>query len=436
MKKQIALTILALCFAGAGFAQEIPDQLRQQPLKCGGVFFVYDYEHPVAITPAPDGYKPFYISHFARHGARYCDGEYKLLRNCLSKAARQDLLTEEGKAFHQRFGSFLKKAELRRGNLTGVGKAQHRAIAAHLKERFPEVFEGPTHVEAFSTESPRVIMSMWSCLNSLTALDEDLDLNASASAAHAEWLQPNLPSSPYYNAALFRGTPEMEKAAAEYFRKTAPCEQIAGRFFTDVDAADRIIPLQEFANALLSVITDTYCLDTDRGYFDGLLSLEESYLVWKGAAAPFALHLGRVAESGCLIADYAGFTLGEMIEGARKDIEDGKTQLRLRFGHDGGLAPLLAFMDIDGCGRPITDFGEAGAVFPSYNIPMGCSLQLVFFRNAAGDILVKPLLNEAEATLPFPAVTESYYSWEAFKAYYLPRIEEAKEKIKRAIDTK
>ena len=66
---------------------------------------------------------------------------------------------------------------------------------------------------------------------------------------------------------------------------------------------------------------------------------------------------------------------------------------------------------------------------------MGCSLQLVFFRNAAGDILVKPLLNEAEATLPFPAVTESYYSWEAFKAYYLPRIEEAKEKIKRAIDT-
>ncbi|MBP5721606.1 MAG: histidine-type phosphatase, partial [Bacteroidales bacterium] len=29
----------------------------------------YDFDVP-ALTPAPEGYKPFYISHYGRHGSR------------------------------------------------------------------------------------------------------------------------------------------------------------------------------------------------------------------------------------------------------------------------------------------------------------------------------------------------------------------------------
>lgn len=431
MKRILASLFLVLFVTIPGFTQGSREVIGQDPRKAGGTFYVYDYEHPADMSPAPDGYKPFYISHFARHGARYCNGEFNILYDCLSQAAEQNLLTEEGKSFYSRFIAFYEKVKLRKGNLTGIGQAQERAIASHMWERFPEVFEGPTHVEAASTESARVIMSMWACLSRLVALDADLDVSADASANHAVWLQPNLSSSPYYRAELFRARTEMREAAAAYFRETAPCEDIARRFFTSVSALEGALktPAHEFAIALLSTISDTYCLDSDQGLFDDILSPEESYLIWKGEAARFALSLGPVQDSGCMAVDYAGFTLGEMIESALQDIEDGKTQLRLRFEHDGGIAPLIALMNINGCGEPITSFEQAGETFPNYNIPMGCSVQLIFFRNDIGTVLVKVLLNETEASLPFPAAIGPYYSWEDFLNYYLPIIREAQQAL-------
>ena len=40
------------------------------PTKPAGVYYAYTYDNP-ARTPAPEGYEPFYISHYGRHGSRY-----------------------------------------------------------------------------------------------------------------------------------------------------------------------------------------------------------------------------------------------------------------------------------------------------------------------------------------------------------------------------
>ena len=34
------------------------------------VYYAYTYDNP-ARTPAPEGYEPFYISHYGRHGSRW-----------------------------------------------------------------------------------------------------------------------------------------------------------------------------------------------------------------------------------------------------------------------------------------------------------------------------------------------------------------------------
>ena len=65
-----------------------------QPSVTAGTFYVYDDESLPAMTPAPEGYEPFYISHFARHGARYCTSEYDTLRGWLQQAAEAGVLTE------------------------------------------------------------------------------------------------------------------------------------------------------------------------------------------------------------------------------------------------------------------------------------------------------------------------------------------------------
>ena len=57
---------------------------------------------------------------------------------------------------------------------------------------------------------------------------------------------------------------------------------------------------------------------------------------------------------------------------------------------------------------------------PCWEMPMGGSVQFIFYRNARrpGDILLKVLLNEREAALPFESVEGPYYRWSDFKAYY------------------
>ena len=56
---------------------------------------------------------------------------------------------------------------------------------------------------------------------------------------------------------------------------------------------------------------------------------------------------------------------------------------------------------------------------------MGCNIQLIFYRpvkNKAGDILVKALLNEREATLPIQTDMHPYYKWSDLRQYYLNKL--------------
>ena len=429
---KLVLSILSVvCFGGVAFAQTTADIIKQDPRKAACSFYVYDYQDTPEVTPAPEGYKPFYISQFARHGARYCTNEYNRLYEWFSKAEETGVLTREGKKFFASYKAFYQKVKDCGGNLTGVGKAQHRAIAEHLYQRFPSVFEGPTHVEAVSTEASRVIMSMWSCLSQLAALDEDMEVNADASTKYASWLQPAATSNPYYYKEGFKASEKALKEVSDYFRKEVPWEEIAQKFFTSADVLETVLKItpEKFIASIHGVATGSQCLDHDQKYFDGLFTEEQLYAMWKGQSARYFLDLANYVESGHKVLDYSHFTLGQIIESADADMASGKTQLRLCYGHDSGIAPLIAVLNLNGYGEATSSFEEGLHIFPSYCVPMGASVQLVFFRNAEGDVLVKVLLNEKEATLPIEAAYKSYYRWLDIKNYYLPRIQAAKEKI-------
>ena len=418
-KAIVSLVLILVCGLAQGQNQD------------AGTFYVYDQAALPAMTPAPDGYRPVYISHFGRHGARYCTSEYDAVYGWFSKASAEGLLTEEGKAFFKRYEPFYQKVKLCKGNLTGVGKAQHRTIAKNMYQRFPEVFEGPTHVEAVSTESARVIISMGNFLSSLEALDKDIDVNADASAKYAQWLQPSLSSNPYLIKDAFKEGKPAEEAFHVYFEKTVPWKGIAERFFTSASVVEdnfKTTP-EKFIDAFYGVVTATYCLDEDQGCFDDVFTEEEKHAIWQGLSADYFLDIARYEGSTNLRVDYAAFTLGQMLEMADKDLADGSTQLRLRFGHDSGIAPLMILLGVNGADRTATTPEESLEIFPSYNIPMAASVQMVFYRNAEGNVLVKVLANEQEAILPLPAVQGPYYNWADVKAYYGPIIRASKRKI-------
>ena len=178
--KRIALLLLAIMAVLPIWAQRnTREEISADIERTGGVHFLYPTDQ-TAPTPAPKGYKPFYVSHVGRHGARFALGStvYEDLLDVWTRAAEKDRLTPEGKAFFKDYEAIYPYLSRREGNLTGKGQEQHRFIASQLHRNYPALFKGKTHAEAVSTVSHRVIVSMYSFLGQLAAMDKDFTFYA------------------------------------------------------------------------------------------------------------------------------------------------------------------------------------------------------------------------------------------------------------------
>ena len=52
-------------------AQTVKDHIRENPAYASCNYHIYPDSIDAQLTPAPKGKKPFYISHYGRHGSRY-----------------------------------------------------------------------------------------------------------------------------------------------------------------------------------------------------------------------------------------------------------------------------------------------------------------------------------------------------------------------------
>ena len=106
MKFSIRNSWLAvLLFAGtaAVHGQTIREQVLDPVEHSAGSSMSYRFE-PQTYTPAPEGYEPFYISHFGRHGSRYHTTEniYRKFYDIFAAAAANNALTPFGMEVKQR----------------------------------------------------------------------------------------------------------------------------------------------------------------------------------------------------------------------------------------------------------------------------------------------------------------------------------------------
>ena len=97
-----ALVAAAFCLRAQG--TDIDAELRAHPEYLAGTDYLCP-TGPVKLSPAPKGYKPFYISYYSRHGARYAwqSDLYSWLNSTFSEAAEGDNLTTFGADFKARF---------------------------------------------------------------------------------------------------------------------------------------------------------------------------------------------------------------------------------------------------------------------------------------------------------------------------------------------
>ena len=71
MKKKAIILVMTLLTAIVAWAQgsSALEQLKADPRKAYGMDYPYTFTTQQR-TKAPKGYKPFYISHYSRHGSR------------------------------------------------------------------------------------------------------------------------------------------------------------------------------------------------------------------------------------------------------------------------------------------------------------------------------------------------------------------------------
>ncbi len=387
--------------------------------RMGGEYFMYSFDD-VRLTPAPRGYKPVYISHIGRHGARFATDEkvYENLRDAFVKAHVARKLREEGENLFNRYEAFYPSVAFRGGELTHKGQEQLRRIAFGMYNNFPELFKGKTRAEVQSTTTPRVIMSMLSFTDELKGLDNDLSFSFECSQRLLPDIHPNSASNP---GRVKVKVPASARAKADSLLSSRlELRSFFSRFFNDVDYLADSYGLWKFAVDLRSVIMDFQCMDeepSDR--FTDIFTPEQFFGIWESWNYNGYLLMGRSPETGGKGCLSSAAILRNIIDLADRDLSSGDVQLSLRFSHDTAILPLLSYMRLDNFGAVVADPGDVKNWWRCDLVPMGANLQIIFYRSKRDpEILVKVLYNGREASLPIPQSAPSFYSWKAFKEYY------------------
>ena len=169
--RKILIMLMFWCVALTSWAQgnAVLDQVKADPRKSYGNDYPYPQKTTV-LTKAPRGYKPFYISHYSRHGSRYYwnDRLYRDLDSLLTKAHKLHVLTAEGEAFRTRFMAAKDEMAASVSELSQLGWDQHQFIARTMYNNFKDVFKRGGDVFAISSLSGRCVLSMASFCEELT----------------------------------------------------------------------------------------------------------------------------------------------------------------------------------------------------------------------------------------------------------------------------
>ena len=126
------LCLLLTLMSGAALLAQVDHQWAKEdvladPTRWGGTFGMYPEGQPLPPRP-PEGYKPFYLSHMGRHGARFVDGSqfYPKMYGVWKTADEKGLLTPAGKKFFEAFAEVYPRMLYHEGILTKKGQRQHR----------------------------------------------------------------------------------------------------------------------------------------------------------------------------------------------------------------------------------------------------------------------------------------------------------------------
>ncbi len=394
------------------------EQLKTDPRKAYGTDYPYKFTDDVRLTNAPRGYKPFYISHYGRHGSRYYWNSelYKELDSLLTMAHQRQQLTAEGEAFYRRFEAVKDELSMGVSELSDLGWEQHQHIARTMYNSFPEVFRNGGNVLAISSLVGRCVLSMSGFCQELVQCNPKIEIREQSSRSTLDGVVPGDRQNPA-RRKFPKPKPRYEKNRDQFKGHDTLRDIIISRTFTSTDGLP--YKLHHIGSSLINLYTSLPNIGHE-GMMGNLVTDEEVAAQWEGS------NLGSY--SWLFPDQYAMTPILEDILRKADAVLDGSSDriADLRFGHDNCLGPLTILMGINGADLDPEDPYEVKNCYQNWQTCKASNLQLIFYRSkkTGSDILVKCLMNGMEARLPVATDNYPYYRWADFRQYYSKRCEE------------
>lgn len=414
MKRFFALCCL-LCSICVAIAQTSTDEVFSTIEKAGGVYYAYPVTESRNTAP-PKGYEPFYISHYGRHGSRYLisDNDYKWVLDLLSDAHTAQALTPMGEDVLTRLQKVWLEAEGRGGDLSPLGIRQQKAIAKRMFHSFPQVFSGNPTMSARSTIVMRCALSMDAFCESLKEEMPSLNITREASNRHMHYMNYHSPESNKFTAQDGPWREEYRKFEDAHTRP----DRLVASIFADSDFILRNVNPYNLMWGLYWIAVDMQNMETQVSFFD-LFEKQELFDLWQSVNYRFYVCDSNYPLSNGMLLDNAKPLLSNILNSAQEIIDNGANGATLRFGHDGNLIPLTGILRLKDCYNQESDPYNFYRVFSDFKIaPMAGNVQIVFFRNHSGDILVKFLHNERETSIPIATDCYPFYHWDNVKSFW------------------
>ena len=405
-------------------AQSVHEDMRRDILCIASNYRAYPTPEQKKLTPAPKGMKPFYISHYGRHGSRFHTkpSMYNAPFRTLQKADSLGKLTPMGRDVLRRLDLIRKDAANRWGDLTPLGALQQQQIAERMFQRFPEVFKDRAEIDARSTSVGRCVLSMENMLMQLLRLNPRLNIHQDATHRDADFMN-------FQDKRLF--ALKSNKASAnlykKYMKRYERHDHLTQLLFNDTAYVRHHVNAPDLALQLLIVaaIMQNTELREEVSLFD-IFTEDELYYNWRIGNVRWYIGWGACPVNGGVQPYTQRNLLRRIIQDADSCIGQSKTKVQLRFGHETVLMPLVCLLDLNGYGVALDDLEQLEEHgWMNYRIfPMGANIQFIFYRRNPTDrnVLFKVLLNENEATLPLPTDTPPYYKWSDFREYFLNKL--------------
>ena len=390
--------------------------------------FGTDVEIP-KLTPAPEGYEPFHIDHYGRHGSRWLTNAktYERPLKQLTKAKLAGMLNLQGELLLRQLTLVNETSQQRVGDLSDEGAEQHQQIAERMFRNFPEVFQGNARIDAKSTVIIRCILSMQNETMRLRSLNPELNIHTDAS----------------YHDMYYMGWGYGEDTLANDLRKSV--DPISNEMYDQYLHPERFIA--QLVNDTAWAAANLNGRQLMRDVFDIAGSLQghhwfndmslyhyfnnnEIFELWRLKNIYWYIHWANAPQNGNRMPFIERALLRDMIQQAGAAIAMGERGANLRFGHETCVLPLACLMEIDDVNYSCDDLNTLHEHWQDFNIiPKACNIQMVFYRpkgstgNSLTDVLVKVLFNEHEATLPVKPVTGPYYRWSDLQQYYEKKLD-------------